>query len=136
MSSAAHSFAGHTGELAICLRADSLAALFAEAGRALAEVMSGLAPHADGGYERVSVQAPDRDALLVAWLDELVFLAERDKKVFGDLRIERLTAHELVASVRGEATSELKTHVKAATFHGLKIVDDPEGVTATVILDI
>jgi SHS2 domain-containing protein len=136
MGSGAHSFADHTGELAIHLRGDTLGELFTEAGRALAEVMSGREPKGDGAYERVTLQAPDREALLVAWLDELVFLAERDKKIFGDLRIERIADRELVASVRGEPTSELKTHVKAATFHGLKIVDGPDGVSATVILDV
>ena len=136
MGSATHSLAEHTGELAIRLEAGSLAELFADAAGALAEVMLGRPANAEGAGERVSVQAPDGDALLVAWLDELIFRAERACKVYGEARIERLNEREIDAVIRGEPTTELKTQVKAATFHGLEIVDGPNGVSATVVLDV
>jgi len=136
MASARHWFAEHTGELEIGLAADSLAELFAEAGRALAEVMAGAQPPASGAEQRVSLRARDREALLVAWLDELLFLAERDKKVYGDIRIERVTGEALTATVRGAPVTELRTQVKAATFHDLRIVEGADGLAATVILDV
>lgn len=135
-SRARHWFAEHTDELEIGLAADSLGDLFAEAGRALAEVMAGAPPPPDGAPQRVALRARDRAALLVAWLDELLFLADRDKKVYGDIHIERLTGDELVAAVRGAPVSELRTQVKAATFHDLRIVEGADGVSATVILDV
>ncbi len=135
-SGARHWFAEHTDELEIGLAADSLDELFAEAGRALAEVMAGAPPPADGASQRVSLRARDREALLVAWLDELLFLADRDKKVYGDIRIERLSDQELAATVRGAPVSELRTQVKAATFHDLRIVEGADGFSATVILDV
>jgi SHS2 domain-containing protein len=128
--------AEHTGELEIRLVAPSLVELFAEAGRALAEVMVGAPPTATGAARSVSLRASDREALLVAWLDELLFLAERDKMVYGDLRIERLTDRELAATVRGAPVTNLRLQVKAATFHGLRIVEAGDGFTATVILDV
>lgn len=135
-SGARHWLAEHTGELEIRLAAPSLGELFAEAGRALAEVMAGASVTATGAARGVSLRAPDREALLVAWLDELLFLAERDKMVYGELRIERVTDRELVATVRGAAVTDLRTQVKAATFHGLRIVEAGDGFTATVILDV
>jgi SHS2 domain-containing protein len=136
MAPAAHSFADHTGELAVRLEATSRAELFAEAARALAEVMLGRPATDDGVFERVSLTAPDRDALLVAWLDELIFHAERDKKIYGRARIERLTEQALEAAIAGEPVTELKTHVKAATFHELRIAEGPRAISATVILDV
>ncbi len=136
MQSARHWFAEHTSELEIGVEASSFSELLAEAGRALAEVMSGRPARGLGKFERVLVEAPDREALLVAWLDELVFLAERDKKVFGDIVVERAGDRACVAQVRGEPVSDLKTQVKAATFHGLQITDGPHGLSARVILDI
>jgi SHS2 domain-containing protein len=133
---ATHSFAEHVGELAIQLEAASLAELFAEAARALSEVMLGRPPIASGAYEHVWVKAPDREALLVAWLDELIFRAERDHKVYGDARVDRITDEEIDAAVRGEPATELKTQVKAATFHDLQIADSPQGVSVTVVLDV
>jgi SHS2 domain-containing protein len=133
---ATHSFAEHVGELAIRLEGCSLAELFTEAARALAEVMLGRPPVAAGDYEQVWVRAPDREALLVAWLDELIFRAERDHKVYGDARVDRITDDEIDAVVRGEPVIDLKTQVKAATFHDLQIVDSPGGVAVTVVLDV
>ena len=133
---ARHWFAEHTGELEIRLVAPSAAELFGEAGRALAEVMAVAPATATGAARKVSLHAVDREALLVAWLDELLFLAERDKMVFGDLRIEKLSNRDLVATVRGAPVTELRTQVKAATFHGLRVVESADGFTATVILDV
>jgi SHS2 domain-containing protein len=131
-----HSFADHTGELELRLHAHSLAALFEEAGRALAEVMGAQSPTGSGAHEEILLRARDREALLVAWLNELIFLAERDKTIFGDIRIEHVHEGELRARVRGVPTEGLKTQVKAATFHALRVSDDANGVSATVILDI
>jgi SHS2 domain-containing protein len=136
MAWATHSLVEHVGELAIRLEADSPPELFAESARALAEVMLGRPAAASGPYEHVWVKAPDREALLVAWLDELIFRAERDHKVYGDVQIQRVADGEMDAAVRGEPAGDLKTQVKAATYHGLAIVDTPTGVTATVVLDV
>jgi SHS2 domain-containing protein len=133
---ATHSLAEHTGELAIRLEAGSVAELFAEAARALAEVMLGRPATSRGAPVRVSLAAPDRDALLVAWLDELIFRAERDRTIYGDARIERLSDRALEASIRGEPATRLKTQVKAATFYELDIVESRSGVAATVVLDV
>jgi len=136
MGRATHSLADHTGELAIRLEASSVTELFAEAARALAEVMLGRPARCNGEPTRVSVAAPDRDALLVAWLDELIFRAERDRKIYGEARIERLTDGDLEATIRGEPVTRLKTQVKAATFYDLEIVESARGVSATVVLDV
>jgi SHS2 domain-containing protein len=136
MTTARHTFAEHTGELEIVLVAPSLGELFGEAARALAEVMAGELPAASGVAETVSVTARDRDALLVAWLNELLFLDERDKKIYFEVRIDRVNERALTATVRGAEVSSLRTQVKAATLHGLRIADGPEGVSATVIFDV
>jgi SHS2 domain-containing protein len=128
--------ADHVGELAIRLEGSSLAELFAEAACALAEVMLGRPAIATGAAEHVWVKAPDREALLVAWLDELIFRAERDHAIYGEARVDRITDEQLDARIRGEPVTELKTQVKAATFYGLKIVESQSSVAATVVLDV
>src|SRR6266540_2934330 len=133
MGPSAHSYVEHTGELAIRLEGSSPSELFAEAARALAEVMLGRPPAAAKPEERVSLTAPDREALLVAWIDELIFRAERDKKIYGSARIEHLGERALEAAIGGEPTTRLKTHVKAATFHDLRLIETPSGTSATVI---
>lgn len=132
-----YTFEEHTGELEVRLEAPTLAGLFLEAGRALAEVM-GATPDAPGSgeQERVRLSAPDPETLLVDWVNELILRAERAKRVMTELRVERATERELEARVRGSEVEALRTQVKAATFHDLRVERGPEGYRATLVLDV
>lgn len=132
-----HSLESHTGDLRIRIEAPNLAELFAESARALAEIVAGgRTPPPAGEYERVELSAPDRDALLVDWLNELVFRSERARKAYSDVRVEELSDRTLTALVRGAPVPGMRSVVKAATFHGLAIADTGNGATASVILDV
>jgi SHS2 domain-containing protein len=140
---ARHAFAEHTGELEIELEAETLAELFAEAARALAEVIGGPpdpaappAPGAAAGREAIRIEAPDRDALLVAWIDELIFLSERDKVIVTEVRIDTLSDRALDAEVATRAIEDVHLAVKAATFHGLAITERAGDLIARVVLDV
>ncbi len=134
---ASHVFEEHTGEARIRVRAKSLAGVFEEAARAVAGLMCANASGPSGHPLRVDVQAPDREALLAAWVDELVFLSETHKRVWTEPRVEALTDTELHAVVRGIEPVALRTQVKAATLHDLHIVEDPPGrFEATLVLDV
>jgi len=134
---ASHSFEEHRGELEIRIEAPSLQALFAEAGRALAEMMQGTPLEPPTAWsDDVVVEAGDREALLVDWLNELVFRSEVTKVLFTELEITHLSDRQLVAAIRGTRVERLRNPVKAATYHGLSIVERAGGLTATVILDV
>jgi SHS2 domain-containing protein len=137
---AVHRFEEHVGELRISLEARSLGDLFAEAARALAEIMGGAGAAAasppPGPPAEVRLHAADRDALLVDWLNELIYRAETNRTIYDDIRIERISERELHASIRGFAVEDMRTPVKAATFHGLELRDQPRGLSATVVLDV
>jgi SHS2 domain-containing protein len=127
----------HTGELAFRLEAPTLPALFEEAGRALCEAMRGRGMRAAAAREeRIAVAAPDRGALLVEWLNELVFRAEAGQVLFTDFHVERLSERELVARAGGVRVRRLRNPVKAATMHRLAVAEGTGGFTATVVLDV
>jgi SHS2 domain-containing protein len=133
---ASHAFEQHTGEVKVRVDAASLAELFAEAARALAELMG--VPSADppGAWQRVDLTARDGEALLVAWLNELIARTEIDHLRYADVAIDDVTAQRLVARIRGVPFHETRTAVKAATLHGLRIDAGPGGASATLILDV
>lgn len=134
---ASHTFEEHRGELEIQLDAPSLTELFAEAGRALAEVMDVTPLDAPVGWsDEVVVNARDREALLVDWLNELVFRSEVAKVLFTEFQITHLSDRQLVAAIRGTRVERLRNPVKAATYHGLSIAERAGGVSAKVILDV
>jgi SHS2 domain-containing protein len=74
--------------------------------------------------------------LLVEWLNELIFRAETERQVFTDFRIERVSDQELSASIRGPEVELNQTPVKAATMHGVAILEESGGLRATVVLDV
>lgn len=132
-----HAFEEHTGEVRLRLSADDMRGLFEEAARALAELMLGEEPHGPSGPpERVEVRASDRAALLAAWLDELVFLSETRKRVWTDVRVLKLADDALSAEVSGVEADALRTQVKAATLHDLRIERSASGIDASVVLDV
>lgn len=134
-----HSFVDHVGEVRVRLEAPSLPELFVEAGRALAELVApeGGARARSRASEEVVVRASDRDALLVEWLDELIFRSETAKRVYPELSVESVSEHEVRAHIRGVEIEDLRTPVKAATLHDLHIEERPEGgYAASVVLDV
>ena len=139
MEPGTHLFESHTAEVLVRLAGTDLPELFEEAGYALADVMLGEghpeAP-ADAEEESISLEAGDTEALLVDWLNELISLSDARKKVYTDFVVDRLSERALHARVRGFTPSVLKTAVKAATFHGLRINEHEDFFTATVVLDV
>src|SRR5438067_782294 len=126
-----HELREHIGELEIAASAPTLSELFVEVARALAGVMSkgasGIEQQAQ--EEAIELEAPDRDALLVDWLNELIFQAETKKLVFTEFAIDA-SERKLRARVKGSPAREMRTDVKAATFHGLSITEGGDGFSA------
>jgi SHS2 domain-containing protein len=132
-----HVFEEHVGEIQIRIEAEGLAELFAEAGRALAELQSDASRiDAPREIENVTVRAPDREALLAEWLNELIFRSETRHCAFPDLEVTRISDRELQARIGGVAIVQPRVAVKAATLHGLRVEEQRGGFTATVVLDV
>jgi SHS2 domain-containing protein len=138
MPPARHAFEEHVGELRLRLDASARSDLFAEAGRALAELFIGSEelPVSREGPETVELRATDAALLLVDWMNELLFRSETQRKVFVDFSFERLLDGELRGTIRGIEVDELRTVVKAATLHDLEFKENPDGISAALILDV
>jgi SHS2 domain-containing protein len=127
----------HISEVELHVRAGSLGDLLAEAGKALAEVQLMAADCVPGGPARsIRVSSRDRDALLVDWLNELIFLADIDRWVAVDFSIDLAHDTEVRARASGVTLEWSPSRVKAATFHQLRVTDIPGGLEARVILDV
>jgi SHS2 domain-containing protein len=133
---ASHALEEHTGEVRLRLQAPTLAGLFEEAGRSLAELLTEKPPKAGAPTERVAIQAADPEALLVEWINELIYRTETTGRVFGAFRLDRVTDRSLEGAIGGREPGSWRTAVKAATFHGLHIDEKPEGFSASVVLDV
>jgi SHS2 domain-containing protein len=129
----------HTADIGIRARGDTREEAFGAAARALAELQDAWFP-GEGRPRRVEVEASDLEALLVAWLDEVLYLQDGQDLVFGEFTVTRVDDGRLSAEVlvapRGDRILEA-TGVKAATYHGLEVREDPgQGCVARVYLDV
>jgi SHS2 domain-containing protein len=132
-----HNWVDHTSEVQLEVGAESLDGLAAEAGRALALVLlRGAAPEPSGSPRTLEVSSADREALLVDWLNEILFIAEVDLWVALDFDILESSSTHLKAAARGVTVEEPPALVKAATFHGLRVVEEDGGFQAEVIFDV
>ena len=88
----------------------------------------------------ITVEAPDREALLVSWLGELLFLFETRHFVFGQFTIQSLNPQKIQALGSGEMFDSkkhsLKLAIKAVTYHQLQIWEKKGIWRARVIFDL
>lgn len=128
----------HTADVGLRLSGDTLEEVFEAAGEGFATLQGAWFPGV--GEERgIEVRAVDNAGLLVAWIDELLYLQEAEDAVFGGFDVRRVSdgALEAVARVAPRAERELEAAgVKAATYHRLRLERGGGGWTADVYLDV
>lgn len=86
--------------------------------------------------QAVNVEAFDRESVLVEWLGELAYFAERDGIVFGHFEIQEATPMVVRATVRGTRVSEMHKHIKAVTYHNLEVKETSAGLEAEIVFDV
>jgi SHS2 domain-containing protein len=88
----------------------------------------------------VKVEAADCETLLVAWLNELLYLHEVEGFVAAEFSIQHLTHTALEAEVCGERVDRerhpLVGHVKAVTYHLLEVCPTERGWKAQVVVEV
>ena len=131
----------HTADVGFELSAPTLEGLFEEARRALLMVVFERPPEEGAGERTVLLAAPDRETLLVRWLNELIYLLQDAGFVPAQAKVEVGRAgRELRARLAG-APLLLEEYgwqgeIKSATFHGLDVIYEDGGWRARVILDV
>ncbi len=130
----------HTADLGMEVRAKDLTDLFRHAAWSFFDLMIE-ARRIEAIQERaITVEAPDQETLLVAWLGELLYLFETAHLVFGKFLIRSLTPQALQASAWGEGYDPkkhlFKLGIKAVTYHQLRIWEEKGGWRARVIFDL
>jgi SHS2 domain-containing protein len=133
-----------TSDLSFVARGATLAEAFAAAAAALLDATVE-EPDALRELElrRVELVEPDVELLLLAFLNELIYLRDAQALLLRPRRLEVEVA-EGEARVIGELAGEridptrhqLATDVKAATAYGLRLVRENGGFRATVTLDV
>ena len=129
----------HTADVGIIAYGTDMNQAFANAARALFSLITELDVVEEALYRDIELAAPDQESLLVAWLNELIYLFDTELLIFKRFDITELSHTQLKARGYGEkvdrAKHTLKIGVKAATYHMLK-VEQNNGGKVQVLFDI
>ncbi len=130
----------HTADIAVLVRGRDLAELLVHAAQALYAVMFTDLVVTAAIERTVTVDSIDNDAVVIDWLNELIYLLEAERAVFGDFEVLELTAGHAVIRCRGEhldtSRHQRSREVKAATYHMARLRRVPSGYVSRVVFDI
>ena len=90
--------------------------------------------------QEISIVADDFEELLITWLNELLYYFDAENLIFCRFEIVLLNRERLEGVAWGETVDlsrhEIKTAIKAATYHQIRFRKEEGGYSARIILDI
>lgn len=130
----------HTADISIRAYGKSLKELFENAALGMFNILADLEGITVSTELEIKVEAPDREELLIEWLDELLYDFYTKHIIFFGFNITELADNKLTAKVKGRFVGEninrLKTEIKAATRHDLHIVKRNDTYEVQIVFDV
>lgn len=138
----------HTADIMIRVFGDSLGQLFRNA---LVGMFQSVRPIADGCRvegelvvcdalsvsHEVRIEATDRDALLVDFLSEALYLSDVHNEAYLDATVQEIDDTHIVATLQGVPVKGFEVvELKAVTYHGLQIEEVNGKWQAEIVFDI
>ena len=128
----------HTADVGLVAYGRNLAGAFANAAYGLFSIIADLKTVKETQSRSLEIKEEDAESLLFEWLNSLIYLFDTEMLLLKRFDIMDLDEHQLKAICYGEkydsSRHQLKTGVKSATYHMLKV--DAEKNQVQVIFDI
>lgn len=126
----------HTADWAVRVRGKTFSDLLIHAAEAVMD-LSGteLAPK-PLVRRTISLDAPDRETLLVIWLEDLLHAMESRRVGFRQMHVDAEPGWHLRGEVLEAPILTIARSVKAVTFHRLAIIETPGGLETQVVFDV
>ncbi len=130
----------HTADVGLHVFGQTLPELFVHAAQGMESLMVAPEQVRPVVNREIMVSGHDTLSLMIAWLNELIFLFDTEYLLFSTFTVDALNATHLVAHAIGEAYDaqrhELSSAIKAVTWHEAAIVPTDGGYKASLIFDI
>jgi len=130
----------HTADVGFEARGRTREEVFANAARALTDLMVDLQMIRPAREVTLEVSSSSATNLLVDWLSEILYRYDAEGWLFRDFAVTPLSDQALAATARGEkfdpARHRMKLLVKAVTYHQLVLENTSDGWRAQVYVDI
>lgn len=130
----------HPADIGFRARAATLESLFAESAAALVNLILDPARIRPATAYPIAAEGPDREALLVNFLNEVLYLVDARRIAPAAFHVTVFTGTRLECVAMGEPRDPerhpAKLVVKAVTWHQLNVSETRDGFTGDVYVDI
>lgn len=126
----------HTADWALKVRGRSFAELLENAAHGMMELAGVRVGERVGVNRSIELEAPDKESLLVDWLQELLLLIELDHMAFGEMELVVTGGVKLHADVHSVPVISIEKPIKAVTYNELHVESSHDGFEATIVFDV
>ncbi len=130
----------HTSDIGVLARGSTREEALIEASKGLVSILADPLSFRPLEERYFRASGPDDAAQVVNWLNEILFFFDTEGVVFVDFQIDSWTTNEIVGLARGErfdaGRHELRTAVKAATYHQFESHAVPDGWEFRIFVDV
>jgi len=135
----------HTADIGIVAYGKTKREVFINTAKGMFEIIAGEnrnLKEKENFYDKIKLEAESLEDLLIAWLNELLYISEVKLVILNKFKIKELLDYQIKAEVGGMKINHLsiriKKEIKAVTYHCLEIKKDEESGLwrAQVIFDI
>ncbi len=140
MGQRAYEVFAHTADVGIHAFGRTLPELFIHAAQGMESLVVAPEQVRESVSREIAVEGHDIVSLLIAWLNELIFLFDTEYLLFRTFEINAFTESSLRGSASGEPYDaqrhELSSAIKAVTWHEAAVEPTSDGYKARIIFDI
>ncbi len=140
MGQRAYEVFDHTADVGIHAFGRTLPELFIHAAQGMESLVVAPEQVRELVSREIAVEGHDAVSLLIAWLNELIFLFDTEYLLFRTFEINSFTETSLRGSASGEPYDaqrhELSSAIKAVTWHEAAVEPTGDGYKARIIFDI
>lgn len=133
----------HTADIGIVAYGKTKREVFINTAKGMFEIIAGENRNLkENFYDKIKLEAESLEDLLIAWLNELLYISEVKLVILNKFKIKELFDYQIKAEVGGTKINHLsiriKKEIKAVTYHRLEFKKDEESGLwrAQVIFDI
>lgn len=125
----------HTADWSLRVWAPTLEELLVTAAEGMYALMGISTEPGESLPRQIVVSGVDAECVLVAFLNELLFLCENEGLAFNRFNLHR-KGFEVCADLQGTKITTRQKEIKAATFNGLQVRPTPFGLEALIVFDV
>lgn len=87
-----------------------------------------------GEKREIKINSPDLEALLVDFLNGVLYLSQVNREVYNNVKFTKFTNVEIEGELIGQKVERFGEDIKAVTYHNLDIHQRKDGIWEAIVL--